>query len=51
MWIIIKSDGDIDYTTVYGPFTSYEEATSVCPDDSDDYAYRVEMIQPVTNIL
>lgn len=28
MFVVIISDGDIDYTSVYGPFGSYTEAKS-----------------------
>ena len=28
MFVVIISDGDIDYTSVYGPFGTYTEAKS-----------------------
>jgi len=53
MWVIIGSDGDVDYTNVYGPFTTEAEADAKCdllPPDNGDIAYRVEPIQPVTTL-
>jgi hypothetical protein len=50
MWVIIQSDGDADYTTVYGPFTSIAEANSTCPTDDEDYTYRVEPIRNISQL-
>jgi len=53
MWVIIGSDGDVDYTNVYGPFTTVEEADAKCdllPPDNGDIAYRVELIQSVAEL-
>lgn len=44
MWLVIQSDGDIDYTDVYGPFSSKQEAEDATPEIDEfesDYAYRV----------
>ena len=51
MWVIISSDGDIDYTDVYGPFESEEEADAYgaeLPADDGDIAYRVVPLFPTS---
>ena len=49
MFVIIESDGDIDYTSVYGPFASPEEANAALEalpsEDTLDNQYRVEPIR------
>ena len=40
-WFVIASDGDIDYTDIYGPYESKTAAEAACPVDNDDYSYRV----------
>lgn len=44
MWVIVSSDGDIDYTDVYGPYATQAEAEADLPEDNDDLAYRVNLI-------
>jgi hypothetical protein len=51
MFVIVQSDGDIDYTSVFGPFATAAEAQKVTPDDNDDYAYRVEPVQNPEKIV
>lgn len=41
MYVIIKSDGDIDYTSVFGLFGTIEEAEKVIPEDDPNFTYRV----------
>lgn len=51
MWVIISGDGDIDYTTVYGPFDSRddaEEALQGLPADDEDTKWRTEEILPAS---
>ena len=51
MWVIISSDGDIDYTDVYGPFTTQAEAEACgaeLPADDGDIAYRVVALSPIS---
>jgi hypothetical protein len=53
MWVIISSDGDVDYTNVYGPFADKNEAEeilSLLPEDDGDLAYRTEPVQPTSNL-
>jgi len=47
MWVAIVGDGDIDYTEVYGPFDSVEEANAAVAgyEDTDDISIRVESIR------
>lgn len=45
MWVIVSSDGDVDYTDVYGPYATQKEANAALPEDSDALAYRVLPIQ------
>jgi hypothetical protein len=41
--VIVRSDGDADYTTVYGPFSAEEigELEFRLPEDDGDYFWRV----------
>jgi hypothetical protein len=51
MWVIISSDGDIDYTDVYGPFATQAEADAYgaeLPEDDGDIAYRVVPLSPIS---
>jgi len=41
MYVIIKSDGDIDYTSVFGLFGTIEEAEKVIPEGDPNFTYRV----------
>lgn len=50
MWVVIKSDGDADYATVYGLFGSEQEANDACLDDDGDYVYRAVKLKDVTEI-
>lgn len=53
MWLVIKSDGDIDYTDVYGPFASKQEAEDAIPENDEfesDYAYRSVKLQDSSHL-
>jgi hypothetical protein len=53
MWVIIGSDGDIDYTDVYGLFGSQadaEEALSRLPEDDGDVSYRAELLKSISDL-
>jgi len=48
MWLVIQSDGDVDYTDVFGPFASKKAAEDAIPevdDFEDGYAYRAVKLQ------
>ena len=52
MWLIISGDGDIDYTSVYGPFATKEEADAVeVPEDDGDDAYRVIKLESPEDLV
>ncbi len=52
MWVVIISDGDIDYTDIYGPFDTEQEAEASIShiEDNDDYSYRVIPIQSLVEL-
>jgi hypothetical protein len=53
MWVIIGSDGDIDYTDVYGLFGSKDDAEAALarlPEDDGDVAYRTELLKPISDL-
>lgn len=53
MWVIIVSGGDADYTDVYGPFTTENEAeekAEMLPADTDDISYRVKKVDTIADL-
>lgn len=49
-WVIISSDGDVDYTDVWGFYDTEAEANRDLPTDTDDIAYRVVRVQPAADL-
>lgn len=49
MFVVIISDGDIDYTSVYGPFGTYTEAKSffdsLAPADFGNFEVQARVIE------
>jgi hypothetical protein len=41
MYVIVRSDGNIDHTTVHGLFGTVEDAEDACPADDEEYSYRI----------
>lgn len=48
--VIVRTDGDADYTVVYGPFSQEEVEQVDLPEDDGDYFWRVESLNSLDQL-